>query len=303
MRILVAEDDLVSLHLLHTRLVDWGYTVTGVSDGQKALGVLQGPESPRLAILDWIMPGLDGIEVCREVRKRGQKPYIYILILTSKGRKQDIVEGLEAGADDYLIKPYDPHELRARLRAARRILDLQEQLGSAHRLIESQMTLDPLTGVWSHNVILDILKLQLALSSQGESPMALAIADIDHFQGINATFGPLAGDAVLREVARRIRGALRPPDSIGRSVADEFVMVLPGCDMPTAANLAEKFRARVDRRDVDTSEAMIPVSVSLGVLVTSPPKALDLETVWRLAAEAVARAKANGCNRVEFAPP
>ena len=303
MKILIADDDLVSLRLLHTRLVEWGYKVTGVADGQKALQVLQGPDAPRPAVLDWVMPGMDGIEVCREVRRRPRKPYIYILMLTARGKKQDIVEGLEAGADDYLIKPYDPLELRARLRAARRILDLQEQLVSAHRLIESQMTLDPLTGVWTHNVILDLLKLQLALSSQSESPMALVVADIDHFQGINATFGPLAGDAVLREVARRIRGALRPPDSIGRSAGDEFIMVLPGCDTPTAANLAEKFRARVDRRDVDTSEAMILVSVSLGVVVTSPPQVLDLDTAVRLATEAVASAKANGRNRVEFAPP
>jgi diguanylate cyclase (GGDEF)-like protein len=150
-------------------------------------------------------------------------------------------------------------------------------------------------------VILDILKDQLVLSSQNDSPMSLVVANIDHFRDINGTFGPLAGDAVLREVARRIRGALRPPDSIGRSVADEFVMVLPGCDAPTAANLAEKFRARVDRRDVDTSEAMIPVTVSLGVMITSPEKAFDLDTAWRSATEAVSCAKANGHNRVEFA--
>jgi diguanylate cyclase (GGDEF)-like protein len=301
MRILVAEDDLVSLRLLQACLVEWGYEVTGVTDGQKALEVLQSPESPRLAILDWVMPGLDGIEICRAVRKRNKRPYIYILMLTSKVRKQDIVESLESGADDYLIKPYDPQELRARLRAGRRILDLQEQLGSAHRLIEAQMTVDPLTGVWSSNVIRDILKLQLALSFQSDSPMGLTIASIDNFEDITATFGPVAGDAVLREVARRIRGALRPPDSIGRSVTDEFVMVLPGCDAPTAASLAERFRARVDRRDVDTSEAMIPVTVSLGVVITPSQKALDLDTAWRLATEAVARAKANGHNRVELA--
>jgi diguanylate cyclase (GGDEF)-like protein len=131
--------------------------------------------------------------------------------------------------------------------------------------------------------------------------MSLVVANIDHFRDINATFGRLAGDAILREVARRIRGALRPPDSIGRSVAGEFVMVLPGCDAPTAANLAEKFRARVDRRDVDTSDAMIPVTVSLGVVITSSGKALDLDTALRLATGAVSRAKANGHNRVEFA--
>jgi diguanylate cyclase (GGDEF)-like protein len=244
---------------------------------------------------------MDGIEICREVRKRNRRPYIYVLMLTAKARKEDIVEGLESGADDYLIKPYDAHELRARLRAGRRILDLQEQLVSAHSLIEAQMAVDPLTGVWSRNEILDILKLELTLSSQSGSPMSLALANIDHFRNITATFGSLAGDAVLREVARRIRGALRPPDSIGRTAGDEFAMVLPGCDAPAAASLAERFRARVDRRDIDTSEAMIPVTMSLGVVMTPPEKALDLDPVWCLATEAVSRAKANGRNRVEFA--
>jgi len=301
MRILVAEDDPVSLRLLQACLAEWGYEVTSVTDGQRALEVLQNLEAPRLVILDWIMPGKDGIEICREVRNRGKRPYTYILMLTAKVRKQDIVEGLESGADDYLIKPYDPHELRARLRAGRRILDLQEQLVSAYRLIEAQMTVDPLTGVWSCNVILDILKRQLVLSSQNDSPMSLVVANIDHFRDINATFGPLAGDTVLREVARRFRAALRPPDSIGRSVADEFVMVLPGCDAPTAGSLAERFRARIDRRAVDTSEGVVPVTVSLGVVVTPSDKALDLDTAWGLATEAVSRAKTKGCNRAEFA--
>ena len=301
MRILVAEDDPVSLRLLQACLVEWGYKVTSVTDGQKALEVLQGRKAPRLAILNWIMPGMNGIDICREIRKRTREPYIYILMLTAKAKEQDVVEGLQSGADDYLIKPYNPHELRARLRAGRRILDLREQLLSAYRLIEAQMTVDPLTGVWSRNVILDILKRQLTLSSQSDSPMSLVVANIDHFRDINATFGPLAGDTVLREVGRRFRAALRPPDSIGRSEADEFVIVLPGCDAPTAASLAEKFRARVDRRAVDTSEGMVPVTVSLGVMVTPSEKALDLDAAWRLATEAVSRAKANGRNRVEFA--
>jgi diguanylate cyclase (GGDEF)-like protein len=177
----------------------------------------------------------------------------------------------------------------------------EEHLVSAHGLIEAQMAVDLLTGVWSRSVILEILKLQLALSSRSDSPMALVIANIDHFRNINATFGLRAGDAVLREVARRIRGALRPPDSIGRYVADEFVIVLPGCDAPMAARLAEKFRARVDRRNVYTCEALIPVTVSLGVVTAPSEKAFNLDTTWRLAAEAVSRAKANGYNRAEFA--
>jgi diguanylate cyclase (GGDEF)-like protein len=301
MRILVAENDPVSLRLLQARLVEWGYKVTTVTDGQKALEVLQGREAPRLVILGWIMPHMKGIDVCREIRKQPRKAYTYILVLTAKAKEQKVVEGLESGADDYLTKPCIPHELRARLRAGRRILDLREQLLAAYRLIDAQMTVDPLTGVWSRTVILDILKRQPTFSSQSDSPMSLVIASIDHFRNINAAFGPLAGDTVLREVARRFRAALRPSDSIGRSAADEFVIVLPGCDAPTAANLAEKFRARVDRRAVDTSDGMVPVTVSLGVMVTPPGKTRNLKAAWRLATAAVSRAKAKGRNRVEFA--
>ncbi len=301
MRILVAQDDPVSLSLLRACLVEWGYQVTSVTDSQRAFEILQSPESPRLAILDWMMPGMDGLEVCRALRQRDTRPYIYILMLTAKARKRDIVEGLESGADDYLTKPYDPHELQARLGAGRRILEFQEELVSARRQVQARLTVDPLTGVWNGSVILDILKLQLTLSTQCGSPMSLMLANIDHFRDINATFGPLAGDAVLQEVARRFRSVLRPPDSIGRSVADEFVMVLPGCDAPTAASLAEQFRARADRRAVDTSGGVIALTVSLGVLVTPQRNALDLDTAWRLATEAVSRAKANGHNRVEFA--
>jgi len=275
--------------------------VTSVTDGQKALEILQGREAPRLAILEWIMPGMNGIDICREIRKQTRKPYTYISMSTAKVKKQDMVEGLQSGADDYLIRPYKPQELRARLRAGRRILDLREQLLSAYRLIEAQRTVDPLTGVWSRNVILDILKRQLTLSSRSHSPMSLVIAHIDHFRDINASFGPFAGDTVLREVGRRFRAALRPPDSIGRSEADEFVIVLPGCDAPTAASLAEKFRARVDRRAVDTSEGVVAVTISLGVMVTPSEKALSLDAAWRLATEALSRAKAKGRNRVEFA--
>ena len=297
----MAEDDPAFLRLFQACLIEWGYKVTSVKDGRKALRVLRGREAPRLAILDWTMPGMNGIDICREVRKQTRKPHTYILLSTAKVKKQDVAEGLQSGADDYLIRPYNPHELRARLRAGRRILDLREQLLSAYRLIEAQLAVDPLTGVWSRNVILDILKRQLTFSSQSDSPMSLVIAHIDHFRDITASFGPLAGDAVLREVGKRFRAALRPPDSIGRSEANEFVMVLPACDAPTAASLAEKFRARAHRPPVDTSEGMVPVTVSLGVMVTPSRKALGLAAAWRLATEAVSRAKAKGGNRVEIA--
>jgi len=301
MKILVAEDNPAMLRMLETCLVEWGFEVTSVTDGPKALEVLQGPDPPRLAILNWTMPGMNGMDICREIRQRTRKPYTYILMLTTKIKKQAVAEGWPSGPDDYLTKPFDPHELRARLRAGRRTLDLRAQVLSAYRLIQAQMTVDPLTGVWSRNVILDILKRQLTLSSHSDSPMSLVMANLDQFRNINANFGLFAGDAILREVARRIRVALRPPDSIGRSKADEFAIVLPGCDAPAAASLAEKFRGRIDRRAVDTSEGIVLVTVSLGVVVVPAKTTVDVDTVWRLATEALSRAKANGRNRVELA--
>ena len=128
MRILIADDDAITRRLLETILSKWGYEVQIASDGDEAWATLQGEGAPKLAILDWMMPGLDGVEICRRARQRMDAPYVYMLLLTSKIRKEDIIEGMEAGADDYLTKPFNRHELEVRLRAGLRILDLQEAL-------------------------------------------------------------------------------------------------------------------------------------------------------------------------------
>jgi diguanylate cyclase (GGDEF)-like protein len=222
-------------------------------------------------------------------------------MLTAKGRKQDIIEGLEGGADDYLTKPYDPLELRARLRAGRRILELQEQVSSAHRLIENRTTIDPATGLWNRAVTLEILRNELASASEKGAPVSLVLANIDQFQEINATYGNQAGAAVLREVTHRIRSAMRPPDTIGRCRADEFLIVLPECDAASAVTIADRFRTRVDRKAVDTSEGMIAVTLSLGVFTASVDVKADLDTVLSAANVALARAKKNGRNRLEVA--
>ena len=128
MRALIAEDDSISRRMLEAFLVKWGYEVMVASEGEEAWRILQGNDAPRLAVLDWMMPGRDGIDICRSLRQRKGRAYIYTILLTARGQKEDVVEGLEAGADDYITKPFDPYELRARLRAGRRIVELQEQL-------------------------------------------------------------------------------------------------------------------------------------------------------------------------------
>src|SRR5208282_4273324 len=234
-------------------------------------------------VLDWMMPGRDGIDICRSLRQRKGRAYIYIILLTARGQKEDIVEGLEAGADDYVTKPFDPYELRARLRAGQRIVDLQEQLLQAREALRDQASRDPLTDLWNHGTILAILRKEVARASRTHSPFAVTIADLDRFKAINDTYGHSAGDAVLREVSRRLRAATRSFDSLGRYGGDEFLVVVPGFDPATAVRFAESLRARIDRKAVETPEGLIPVTLSLGVVALKNLCDLKAETLVRVA--------------------
>jgi diguanylate cyclase (GGDEF)-like protein len=287
--------------MLEAFLVKWGYEVLVATEGEEAWGILQGNDAPRLAILDWMMPGRDGIDICRSVRQRKGRPYIYIILLTARGQKEDIVEGLEAGADDYVTKPFDPYELRARLRAGRRIVELQEQLLQAREALRDQASRDPLTGLWNHGTILAILRKEMARASRTQGPFAVAMADVDRFKTINDTYGHPAGDAVLREASRRLRGAMRTYDSLGRYGGDEFLAVIPGCDPEGVARFAESFRARIDRKAVETPEGMIPVTLSLGLVALANLRDVKAETLVRVADAALYRAKIDGRNRVALA--
>ncbi len=136
MKVLIADDDSVSLQVLKSALEDWGYQVEEATDGIEAWECLRGEDPPRLAVLDWMMPGMDGTEICREIRKQGEKPYAYLILLTAKNRREDIVQGLEAGADDFIPKPFDPSELRVRITAGQRIVNLQTELLSANEQLQ-----------------------------------------------------------------------------------------------------------------------------------------------------------------------
>lgn len=301
MRALIAEDDSISRRMLEAFLVKWGYEVLVATEGEEAWGILQGNDAPRLAVLDWMMPGRDGIDICRSVRQRKGRPYVYIILLTARGQKEDIVEGLEAGADDYVTKPFDPYELRARLRAGRRIVELQEQLLQAREALRDQASRDPLTGLWNHGTILGILRKEVARACRMQCSLAVAMADVDRFKTINDTYGHPAGDAVLREASRRLRAAMRTYDSLGRYGGDELLAVFPGCDAEGAARFAESFRARIDRKAVETPDGMIPVTLSLGLVALEKVREVKAETLVRIADAALYRAKIDGRNRVALA--
>ena len=298
MKILVADDDPINRRLLQTSLARWNYEVILARDGQEAWNILQREDAPKLAILDWMMPGMDGPDICREVRKRNFKFYTYILLLTSNLRNEDIIVGLEAGADDYLTKPFEGNELKARLRTGRRILELQEQLLSATAALQFQLATDPLTGMLSRVAILQTMRIELIRCEREGTTVGILMADLDHFKQINDTYGHLAGDTVLREAAKRMRSSVRAYDAVGRYGGEEFLIVMPGCDITSATTRAEGSRIAIGKQPLDAPEGMIPVTVSLGVAVGGGAKLLDLEGLLRAADTALYDAKNKGRNQV-----
>jgi len=302
--VLIAEDDPIFRRILESWFKRWDYRVTAVENGLDAWEVLQREDPPQLAILDWMMPGMDGIELCRKIRGREQGSYLYVLLLTAKDNKQDVIAGLEAGADDYLTKPFDVDELHARVRAGKRILDLQAALIRAHDELQFSAAHDALTGLWNRGAIFDLLRREISRRQRTKDALGVIMADIDYFKKVNDTYGHLVGDAVLQEVARRLAGGVRPYDVVGRYGGEEFLIVFPGCNAPNLMVGAERLRHCIADRPIETSVGQIPVTLSLGLasVEQGEKEPLDCEALLHTADEALYAAKARGRNRAEAAP-
>jgi diguanylate cyclase (GGDEF)-like protein len=294
MRILLVEDSDVERERVGGYLADWGLEFSAVESGTEALQRLEGPEPPNLALLDWMLPGVEGIEVCRHIRTKGTSvPYIYTVMLTAKNRKQDLLLAMEAGADDYLAKPVDPSELRARIMAGKRILELQESLRFA-------ATHDFLTNLLSRSEILATLEREFSRSGRDGKPATIIMADIDHFKRTNDTLGHAAGDEVLKEVARRLKADLRAYDVVGRYGGEEFLIILPGCELSVGARRADEIRNLVAKEPIVTPYGSTSATVSMGVTVTSPCRDHTVSDLLLEADTSMYRAKKNGRNRVEL---
>jgi two-component system cell cycle response regulator len=300
MRVLIADDDNVSRRALAHMLSKWGYEVLAASDGTQAWSYLENPEAPRLAILDWMMPGFTGPALCRKLRELNREPYIYVLLLTARADKHDVVEGMNSGADDYLTKPFNLEELQVRLRAGRRIVDLQAELVTARETLRELATHDPLTCAWNRYAILDTLGREASRAGREGSALAVIMADLDHFKAVNDTHGHLAGDAVLREAVRRMQAGLRSYDHVGRYGGEEFLIVLPGTTGANALQLAERLRLAVAREPFDAAGMPLSVTASFGVTAAELPAAAVPERLIRLADYALYQAKEKGRDRVEW---
>jgi diguanylate cyclase (GGDEF)-like protein len=297
MNILIADDDAVSRRLLEKTLQQAGYEVTAVKDGRQAIEKLCDPAGPRLALLDWMMPLFDGPAVCSEVRKRRGQTHVHIVLLTSRNSKEDIVAGLESGADDYLVKPFHPAELMARLRVGVRILQLEDNLLQAREDMRYKATHDSLTTLLNRGLILEMLPQELNRTRRERSGIAVMLGDLDHFKKVNDTLGHLVGDEVLREVGRRLVEAVRPCDVVARYGGEEFLVVITQCNDMNVLARAEQIRTAIGERPISTSRGPVSITISIGISVGHGEDTMTMEGILREADNALYAAKAAGRNR------
>ncbi len=297
MKVLIADDELVSRRLLQSKLVGLGYEVVVASNGIEAQAILLSDDGPRLAILDWMMPGADGLAVCRAIREQAPA-YVYVIVLTSKDRKEDLVAAFDAQVDDFITKPFELPELRARLRSGERVLKLQATLLEATSLLQHQATHDSLTGLWNRGMAYEHLSQELKRAVRTGEPVSVLLADLDRFKHINDDHGHAGGDRVLQEASARMRSALRDHDGIGRYGGEEFVVILPQTTRDMARVIAERLRVSVQEHHVAFGSDSIAVTISIG-LSCSTDVAGSADALIAAADAALYRAKDSGRNRVE----
>ena len=301
MQVLVVEDSAVYRKLICNHLEDWGFSTMIAENGAEAWKVLEQPGSPKLALLDWVLPDLDGIELCKRIRKAGAcSAYIYVVLLTSNEGRQSMLDALDAGADDYLRKPFDESELKARLLVGKRILDLQEELVAARESMRHAATHDSLTGLMNRAEVLEVVERELERARRERKPVGVILADIDHFKDVNDSLGHLFGDEALKEVSRRLRSKMRVYDGIGRYGGEEFLIVLPGCDLAITIERGNQLREFVASKAVVSSGVERQVTLSMGVAVSPGGERANIEALLVQADAGLYAAKEKGRNRVEY---
>lgn len=298
MKVLVAEDDKTSRKLISLMLTKWGFDAVIAKDGREAWDILQQDNHPQLLILDWMMPYLDGAQICRKIRENGRQGecYPYVILLTARSSKEHIVEGLEAGADDYVTKPYDAKELRVRIRAGQRIIHQQNKLMELKKKLEELAATDSLTRTANRMSSLNRLAQEMEREARSGNPLSIAMMDLDHFKHVNDTHGHVVGDRVLAECADRVRRALRKYDVLGRYGGEEFLLIFPDTALHDAAMVCDRIRDEIDCNPFIFEDCEIKLTISFGVAAYE--EGMNIEKLVCAADDALYRAKEWGRNKV-----
>jgi len=301
MRALVAEDDAATRTVIQDALRSQGYEVITVADGNETWDVLSNPHAPRLVVLNWHMPGLDGPEICRRVRQREGGQHVYVLMMTNGSGGATVTEALEAGADDFVNKSVSMAELAARLLPARRFVRVCEEIIEFKESMRRQAPYDVLTGLDNRVTILDFLNKEVARSNRHNAPMSVVLVAIDHWTSLNETYGRRTGDGVLCTLARRMEEIVRPYDLVGRFGDEEFLVVAPGCDASGAAEFGERIRTSLTGQTVRVQGKLVAITASLGAADNAVCEDPDGSRLVDEARAALQRARTAGGNRVDVA--
>lgn len=298
MRILMVDDDPVSRRILRAVLERIGFEVIEFKDGQEAWEYLQ-KDAVHLVITNWMMPRVDGLELTRRIRAADFPGYIYIILVTGNDTKAEVVDGLDAGADDYLIKPFDVKELTARVSIGKRILDLEERHQNAMETMERMAMHDSLTDLLNRRAIYTHVDAELNRARRENQPLCLAMLDVDNFKAINDEHGHVAGDRALQLVADRLIHNIRNYNWIGRWGGDEFLLVMPGCTAEIAREICERIRnvIRSDRVLLPDGTS-IEIHITIGAIEVSLNEPLPLDVLVQQADEVLYRAKHSGRDQV-----
>lgn len=298
MNLLIADDDPLFRVMLAGITRKWGFEPTVTGDGVEALKLLQQDFPPRLLLIDWEMPRLNGLELCKRVRLMPGNDPPYIILLTSRNDSSDVAIGLDAGANDYVRKPFEPVEFKARLQVGRRMLDLQTEAIAARAQLVHQAKHDALTGLPNRRAIMNAFEREIDRAGRQQIPLAVGMCDIDHFKKINDTHGHLVGDAVLHEVGQRINTTLRSYDNCGRYGGEEF-LILVNSEEEEAKEVFERLRQAVSACPIIVGDVSCLVTISCGVTILGG-EIRDNNTILAAADSALYEAKNNGRNRIVF---
>lgn len=300
--ILVAEDDPVARKILERTLVTEGHEVVSAENGRKAFDLFKERFFP-IILTDWMMPEMNGLELCQAVRNHQTSGYVFVIILTSKDSKNDIVTGLNSGADDYVNKPFNPPELKARIKTCMRILELERSLKKANENMRIMSITDPLTKCYNRGYIMDRLPQEINRAIRYKRALSLVLCDIDHFKKVNDTYGHQAGDRVLIEFVCSIKQTIRNDlDWIARYGGEEFLIVLPETAPEGALIMAERLRNTISNNKFIVHEKAFHVTSSFGICgfdSASFDENISSEVLINIADQHLYQCKLEGRNRVK----